>query len=245
MSDSAFAYSGSELEVFAAAANWRSYWGDQVRPFLGRRVLEVGAGIGSVTRTLCHASVERWVALEPDAGMAGHLARITADGFPAPVSARHGTVESLDAAERFDSVLYIDVLEHIEDDGAELRRVAAHVEPGGHIVVLSPAHQFLYTPFDAAIGHHRRYDRASLRRLEPRGCSLVTMRYLDSVGMLASLGNRLLLRSAHPKPAQIALWDRFMVPLSRRLDPLLSYHCGKSLIAVWRKDGPAEGAAAE
>ena len=236
MSDSAFAYSGSELEVFAAAANWRSYWGDQVRPFLGRRVLEVGAGIGSVTRTLCHASVERWVALEPDAGMAGHLARITADGFPAPVSARHGTVESLDAAERFDSVLYIDVLEHIEDDAAELERAAARVERNGHIIVLSPAHQFLYTPFDAAIGHHRRYDGAGLRSVGPKGFSLVSLRYLDSVGMLASLGNRLLLKSAHPKPAQIALWDRWMVPLSRRIDPLFGFRCGKSLMAVWRKD---------
>ncbi|GAA4249226.1 methyltransferase domain-containing protein [Azospirillum formosense] len=242
MPDSAFAYSGSELDVFAAAANWRSYWGDQVRPFQGRRVLEVGAGIGSVTRALCHPGVERWVALEPDAGMAGHLASIAADGFAAPVSARRGTVADLDTAERFDSVLYIDVLEHIADDDAELRRVAGHVDPGGHIVVLSPAHQFLYTPFDAAIGHHRRYDRASLRRLAPGGCRLVTLRYLDSVGMLASLGNRLLLKSAHPKPAQIALWDRCMVPLSRRLDPLTGYRCGKSLLAVWRKDPVADGA---
>ncbi|WP_448203922.1 class I SAM-dependent methyltransferase [Azospirillum sp. sgz302134] len=238
MPDSGFAYSGSELEVFAAATNWRSYWGAQVRPFLGRRVLEVGAGIGSVTRALYHDGVERWVALEPDAGMAARLAAVVAEGgLPAAVAPRCGTVAALAPDERFDTVLYIDVLEHIADDAGELQRVARHVEPGGHIVVLSPAHQFLYTPFDAAIGHHRRYDRASLRRLKPEGFSLASMRYLDSVGMLASLGNRLVLKAAQPKPAQIALWDRWMVPLSRHLDPLLRFRCGKSLMAVWRKDG--------
>ncbi len=101
--------------------------------------------------------------------------------------------------------------------------------------MLAPAHQWLFTPFDEAIGHYRRYTRSSLRAAAPEGLALIRLVYLDAVGMLASLGNRLLLHSASPNPRQIALWDRVMVPLSRRVNPLLLHSLGKSVVGVWRK----------
>ena len=110
---------------------------------------------------------------------------------------------------------------------------AAHLNRGGHIVVLSPAHPFLFTPFDSAIGHFRRYTRDSLRQAAPPQLALRKLIYLDSAGMLASLGNRLLLRSAMPTEKQILAWDRFLVPISRVLDPLLDGRAGKSVLGVW------------
>ena len=89
----------------------------------------------------------------------------------------------------------------------------------------------------AAIGHVRRYDRRSLRRAVPSTLAVERIVYLDSVGMLASLGNRLLLRAALPTRGQIAFWDRWMVPLSRRLDPLLGRRFGKTIVAVLRRAG--------
>jgi hypothetical protein len=139
-------------------------------------------------------------------------------------------------------LLLRDVLEHIEDDAAELRRAADRLAPGGHLVVLAPAHRALYTAFDAAIGHHRRYTRAGLLALAPAGLVPVRARYLDAVGMLASLGNRLLLRSATPTTRQIQLWDRLMVPPSRLVDPLLGFAVGKSVLVVWSKAHPGSGA---
>ena len=85
--------------------------------------------------------------------------------------------------------------------------------------MLSPAHPFLFTPFDAAIGHFRRYTRASLHRAAPATLSLEKLVYLDAAGMLASAGNRLLLRSAMPTERQILTWDRLLVPVSRRDRP--------------------------
>jgi 2-polyprenyl-3-methyl-5-hydroxy-6-metoxy-1,4-benzoquinol methylase len=229
-------YIGSELELFAEAVNWRAYWQQQAAPFLGRRVLEVGAGIGTVTRDLCRSPVDYWVALEPDRVMASHLAADRQTGvLPAMCEPRHGTTETLGPRECFDTVLYIDVLEHIEDDQTEVARVVQHLTPGGHLVVLAPAHQALYTPFDAAIGHFRRYGMARLLTVGTAGMRVCRARYLDSVGLLASLGNRLLLRSAQPNPRQIGLWDRLMVRQSRRLDPLFGYRLGKSVLVVWRK----------
>lgn len=101
--------------------------------------------------------------------------------------------------------------------------------------MLCPAHQFLFTPFDAAIGHHRRYDAPRLRAVAPPSLELERCIYLDAVGMLASLGNKLLLRSASPTEGQIQLWDRLMVPLSTHLDGWLGHRLGKSVLAVWRR----------
>jgi SAM-dependent methyltransferase len=234
-----FEYIGSELDLFAEATHWRAYWQRQVTPFLGRRILEVGAGIGTVTRDLCGPEIEHWVALEPDPAMAAGLAEDAGAGrLPAVCETRCGTTGDLASGERFDTALYIDVLEHIEDDRAEVARVCGHLVPGGCLIVLVPAHQALYTPFDAAIGHFRRYGMKRLLAVAAEATVPRCVRYLDSVGLLASLGNRLLLRTAHPSRSQIQLWDRWMVGLSRRLDPLFGYRCGKSILAVWQKAGP-------
>ena len=104
-------------------------------------------------------------------------------------------------------------------------------------MVLAPAHEALYTPFDRAIGHFRRYSTRSLRDLAPDCLSERRVIYLDSCGVLASLGNRLLLRQAAPTSQQILTWDRYLVPCSRWLDPLLLHKAGKSVLAVWARNG--------
>jgi hypothetical protein len=129
----------------------------------------------------------------------------------------------------------MDVLEHIKADAAELARAALHLKPNGTLAVLAPALQWLFTPFDAAIGHYRRYSKNSLRSIIP-GCLRETKCiYLDSAGLLASLGNKLLLRSSIPSKAQIQFWDRAMVPISRYTDRALNHAIGKSILGVWQK----------
>ncbi|PZF78367.1 methyltransferase type 12 [Aestuariivirga litoralis] len=231
-------YIGNELASFALATTWRSYWSKAVRPYLGRTVLEVGAGIGSATWSLKGEHQERWIALEPDSGLAGQLQQDARRRNVSNLEVVCGTLDDLPEHERFDSTLYIDVIEHIRDDSAEIEKAAKRLKPGGFLIVLVPAHQFLFSEFDAAIGHYRRYDRAALRNLRPKSCEEVFVRYLDSVGLLASLGNRMLLHSGAPSSAQIRFWDRNMVPVSRVLDPLLGHAVGKSLLAVWRRTAP-------
>jgi cyclopropane fatty-acyl-phospholipid synthase-like methyltransferase len=231
-----FAYVGGELDLFAAATNWKSYFRSHLEPYLGREVLEVGAGLGGTTRLLCRSHARRWVCLEPDAGLAERLVEsIHAGHVPATCEVVIGTLEQIAERENFDTLLYIDVLEHIPDDRGELARAAECLRPGGHVLVLSPAHPWLYTPFDQAIGHCRRYTKRTLAALTPEGLDLVRLLYLDSAGLLASLGNRLLLKSAMPTAKQIAVWDRFLVRSSRLVDPLLAYSVGKSVVGVWRK----------
>lgn len=227
------AYIGSELEIFAHAQRWKAYYKSLIAPFFGQRVLEVGAGLGATTAALCDGSHEAWICLEPDPDL---LAQLASRPLPACCRPQAGFVSTLAPDSRFDSILYIDVLEHIEDDRAELDRASRHLAPGGKLIVLSPAYQFLFSPFDESIGHYRRYTRAMLSALTPPGCRLILLRYLDSVGLLTSLANRLFLRQSLPTHAQILFWDRRLVPLSRLVDRLIGFRFGRSIVAVWNKE---------
>jgi 2-polyprenyl-3-methyl-5-hydroxy-6-metoxy-1,4-benzoquinol methylase len=234
MSD--YAYAGKELDVFSRATNWKAYFRSHLDRYLGDEVLEVGAGIGSTTRLLHQRKRKRWVCLEPDPGLAARLKdRLVADSVPARCEIVIGSLQDHLTKELFDSVIYIDVLEHIESDRDELQRAVRHLRPGGFLIVLSPAHQWLYTNFDREIGHYRRYSRAMLRAVTPPELLERKMIYLDSVGMLASLANRVVLKESMPSARQIAFWDNVLIPLSRALDPLLFHKVGKSVLGVWQK----------
>lgn len=231
----AYRYVGDELSVFGQAQCWKWYVRSQIDHALVGHVLEVGAGIGSSTVALRSERQTSWTCLEPDAEMADAIARQAAfDRLPVRVV--RGTTAHLPPVERYDAIVYLDVLEHIEDDRAELARAAAHLAPGGRLIVLSPAHQWLFTPFDERIGHWRRYSRRLLRDVVPAGLEVERLVYLDAAGLLLSLANRLVLRSASPSIRQVRTWDRWFVPVSRVIDPILGHHVGKSLLAIWRRE---------
>lgn len=234
-------YPGSELHLFRDAHNWKAYLSRQLKPFISGHVLEVGAGLGGTTRKLHDGRVESWTCLEPDETMADALPELThalLDRHGNSPEVIAGTLLDVESTRTFDTILYIDVLEHIEQDAAELKLARERLNPRGRIVVLSPAMQWLFSPFDASIGHYRRYTKSGLRALLPERCAIECERYLDLVGVLASGANRLLLRSSMPTRSQIELWDRWMVPLSERVDPWLGYRLGKSVLCVFQT--PAE-----
>ena len=225
-----FHYSGDELPLMAQARRWKAYLATQLRPYLGPTVLEVGAGIGGNIPTLFQPPVTHWTALEPDPVQAQRIA-------DPRVRVITGTLDALDPADRFDTIFYLDVLEHITDDAAELRQATQHLHPGGHLVVLAPAHPFLFSPMDTTVGHHRRYTSATLRALTPAGCQLIDLRHLDAAGFFAALVNRLVLRAPRLSPSQVGFWDGVLVPTSRILDPLLGHGFGRTLLAVWHHSG--------
>jgi SAM-dependent methyltransferase len=197
--------------------------------------LEIGAGIGTNTVLLNAAQPQRWVCLEPDRHLLKELQHSLQQFPPGCYETFAGTLERLPLTELFDTILYIDVLEHIEDDAAELKRAAAHLQRGGRLVVLSPAHQWLFSKFDASIGHHRRYTRGTLLAIAPPDLRLERAIYLDAFGLFLSLANRLFLRQNLPTVDQIRFWDRFVVPVSRLMDPVLFHRAGKSVLMIWQR----------
>ncbi len=229
-------YVGSELDLFAKATRWKHYFRSTFSEFLHGDVLEVGAGLGGTTEILCDGSQSSWLCLEPDKEMTESIRnKIRAGELPVCCQARAGFRSELKASDKFDAILYIDVLEHIEDDRAEALAAIEHLKPGGFLIILSPAHQYLYSPFDKAIGHFRRYSLEELRATVPSDLKEISLRYLDSIGLFASLGNRMLLRQAMPTEKQILFWDRVLIPISQIVDPLLGFRFGKTVIGVWKK----------
>jgi 2-polyprenyl-3-methyl-5-hydroxy-6-metoxy-1,4-benzoquinol methylase len=228
------AYPGDELSLFAQAHQWRAYWMRHIDEFISRNTVEIGAGLGSVTRLLSK-SAATVTAVEPDPVLSESLEEMVRREHLSNVTVVKGTLSELPPSQLFDSIVYADVLEHIETDGDELRAAANRLQVGGYLVVLVPAHQWLYSPFDARIGHFRRYSKQQLKGLTPPNTRLMLLRYLDSAGLFASAANRVLLRSADPSPRQIRTWDRYFIPASRITDPLLGFRFGKSLIGVWQR----------
>ncbi len=123
----------------------------------------------------------------------------------------------------------------IKKDKLEIKKAAQKLQKRGCLIVLAPAHQYLYSPFDAKIGHFRRYHQKRLIAISPANTKLLRVRYLDCVGCLASLGNKVILRAGIPTKNQIIMWDRLMVPLSRIFDSVFGHKIGKSIYIVWQK----------
>jgi SAM-dependent methyltransferase len=230
-----FSYIGSELEIFNHATKWKNYYANHLRNFLGKEVLEVGAGIGGTTKILCSNHQTRWVCLEPDQTLLSQIEKQISEGIlPACCEAKAANSAEIETSELFDSIIYIDVLEHIENDKGELSTISKHLKKNGHLIILSPAHQGLFTPFDTAIGHYRRYNKETLAALVPSHLKQIKLIYLDSLGLMLSLGNKLILNSSLPTHEQIQFWDKVIVPISKFIDPILRFSIGKSVLGIWK-----------
>jgi SAM-dependent methyltransferase len=231
-----YKYPGEELQLFETATNWKNYFASHISAFLRGRVLEVGAGIGGTTLLLNKGKADNWLLLEPDETLHQILQQKINDKLlPSNCKTVRGALDSLGKHDRFDCIIYIDVLEHIEDDVTEIKKATDLLAQGGYLIILSPAFQFLFSPFDKSLGHYRRYSRKTLSAIQPTSLTREKMICLDSVGFFASLLNKLLLRQSYPAKRQVQLWDQWMIPVSKITDRVFFYSFGKSILAVWKK----------
>lgn len=227
-------YPGKELELFEHAKNWKGYFASKLIPYIKGNVAEVGAGIGGTTNFLFNAKVESWTCFEPDSNLFDQLSRASQSmGFQDQMELNNKILP--EGTNLYDTILYIDVLEHIEQDQEELEKAIKALRPAGNLIVLVPAFNFLYSPFDKSIGHFRRYDKRMLMSIFPANASINSLFYLDTMGFLSSLLNKLVLRQLYPKPSQIRFWDCFLIPISKIIDKVFFHSFGKSLILIYKK----------
>lgn len=227
-------YIGSELEVAQYAKNWKKYFSSKIHKYIKGDVLEVGAGIGANTRYLSAGReqfINSWTALEPDPKLVVELANALKD-FGAEIV--EGTIDAM-GSKKFDTIIYIDVLEHIDESKEEIIKIKSRLKIGGNLIILVPAYNFLYSDFDKNIGHFRRYNKSILRNEVNDSLKFEKLFYLDSMGFLASLFNKLFLNQGQLTKGNIDLWDKVLVPFSRIIDVFTLKSFGKSLIAVLNK----------
>ena len=217
-----------------AARNYNAWLFSRCEPHLGRRVLDVGAGIGTFVELA--APGREVVAVEPDPAFWPVLAERF--GESPNVEVVQGTAD--DVAGSFDSILCLNVLEHIADDLSTLCRFHELLVPGGKLLLLVPAHPSLYGGIDRAMAHERRYRKAELRRrLVAAGFEVDTLRLVNPAGALGWLVSSRLRRREHVPEGQLLLYDK-LVPLLRFLDRV-ELPLGLSVWAVARRTMIAGG----
>lgn len=220
----------------SSAKNYFAWQGRLVTRELGARVVEVGCGLGNFTGLLLDREVVVALDVEPDCverlrrrypGRANlHAFVADAAGFDFAQIARF----------RPDSCVCLNVLEHIEDDGRALRRMASVLEPGGVIVLLLPAFPSLYGPIDRNLGHYRRYTRGSVRRLAAAaGLQLRRARYMNVAGFFGWWANSHIFHREAQSESQIRIFDRYVVPTLSPLESLVPPPFGQSLLVVLRR----------
>jgi SAM-dependent methyltransferase len=218
------------------APRYNAWLGRKLRAHLGKRVLEVGAGIGTITRQI-ESGRELLLALEVDAFYVEKLKNLFAQ--KPHVKPLLSGVETADWDEllpyRIDSVVLSNVLEHIEDDAAAVANFRRVLEPGGRLLVLVPALPQLFGSIDEAVGHFRRYTPRTLRAvLEGQGFQVEHIEWLNLLGIPGWFANgRIFKRRAVP-PLQLALYDR-VSPLLASLEDRFPIPVGMSLLAVARR----------
>lgn len=219
------------LERLGRAEAFNRWLYERVRPWIGGRVLEVGAGIGNLSQFLVKG--DRAVLAEPDPGHRAELERRFGN-LPqvkiVELELPH-TLPEL-GGERFDSVVCVNVLEHVEDDLAALEAMRRFVRPdGGFVVLLVPALRWLYGSLDRALGHYRRYTPRELTDLFDRAS--LRLRHIEYFNLAGIPGwwlvGRVLRREVIPS-GSLVLYDR-LVPLFR-LERLIPRRVGQSLIAI-------------
>lgn len=220
----------------ARARNYFAWQARLVIPELGRRVIEVGCGIGNFTGALLDR--ELVIALDIDPRCVRRLEQRYA-GRPnlRAMVCEPGSTEFASLA-RFapDSCVCLNVLEHIDHDLQALEAMALVLAAGGVIVLLVPAFQSLYGPIDRNLGHFRRYRRSSLAKLaRGAGLAIAKLHYVNAPGFFGWWINAHLFRRAAQSEKQIQIFDRCLVPWISRTESIVTPPFGQSLLAVLRK----------
>jgi len=232
-------YAADDLETMSEAVRYQRHIFGLVRPHLGLRVLEVGCGIGTMTRQILETNPAlQLVCIEPNANCA-RLAREELHGEPR-VAIRMCHLEECEQTElqrqHFDTIVCVNVLEHIEDDVSALRLFGEVVAAtGGKVLVFVPAVQRIYGPHDAALGHHRRYSKPSLAAaFRGAGLDIVSITYTNPIGLLGWMYNLYVSGNTEHTSGQVRLFDRFVAPWALPLERVITPPIGLSLFAVGR-----------
>lgn len=222
-------YTIRDQQLMQAARRYFAWQARLVRRELGRRVVEVGCGVGNFTRHLLDR--ELVVALDIEAACVAQLehrpnviAKQLDVADPAFVELREHAV---------DSIVCLNVLEHVCDDLGALKNMAAILPAGGRAVLIVPAFEALYGPIDRNLGHYRRYSKKGMRELAgSAGFTVKALRYMNSVGCIGWWINARVMKRTAQSEGQIRVFDRVVVPVLERVEGWMEPPFGQSLFVV-------------
>jgi hypothetical protein len=225
-------YTGKELETFSKAKNFKKYWSSifKARVKDKKILIEVGSGLGSNVNFLKDIA-KKYIGIEPDTQLCSK-----AKSSYETETFINGDMDDLKNSQYldFDVIAYIDVLEHIERDYQELEIAVNKLCVNGYILIMVPAHQYLFSNFDKSVGHFRRYSVENLLSIMPINIKCLEIKQIDIIGYLIAY---LINKTINPKGLSsfgVTIWDK-LIPISKVIDRITGYKIGKSIIFIGQK----------
>ncbi len=223
-------YPGKELEIFDKAKIFQKYVFLKIKKYFKDGIFEVGAGLGSFTREYINQYNNV------------HLSDLDTHNYN-ELKKKFSNKKALIFNEKiqktkftYNTIIYLNVLEHIQKDIEEIDIASSKLNSGGNLIILVPAHQNLYSKFDKAVGHCKRYDIQFFKNLKRNDLKIKKLIYLDTLGYLLYFLNKIFFKEEeYPSKTKILIWDKIFIPITIILDFLTLYKFGKNILCVYEK----------
>ena len=220
------------------AENYTGWVIEQFAPYVGVRLLEVGIGGANYIDHL--GWLQYYLGVDIDEELIENAKVRNPDCAYKKADLSHDDFIDVVGRAAYDSVICVNVLEHIEDDRAAVRRLVDALAPRGHLMLFVPAFQFLYTDLDRLAGHFRRYTKKSLLEILPQyGIRLEKIEYFNPVGGLGWWVQKFFRHNdleATAVTSQVRIFDKYVMPIAKLFNPMLKGVFGQSVVCVVRKE---------
>lgn len=225
--------------VMLEAANYNKWILDYHRSYLASPLLEIGLGHGAFYEYLPDP-VSKYVGLDIDESLVKHAQKLYPNNQYICADLASDVFSKCLNGQQFNSILCLNVLEHIEDHEKALKNMLDALSPSGHLLLFVPAFQALYTDLDRLAGHHRRYKISDLTLLANK-CNgkIVEWSYFNFMGGIGWWLNRFITHRSLNDSAvnkQVRFFNKVILPISKLFQPLTKRIFGQSLYVVLKKD---------
>jgi SAM-dependent methyltransferase len=230
-----------DVETMGLAKNYYRWIYELFSPYLGHRIVEVGAGTGYFSKLLLEGTPQSLFLVEPSQAMHEILSKevrlLNSSAIIMTYNASFNEVnETIKSISQPDSIIYVNVMEHISDDEAELRAIYNTLDKGGRVFIFVPALPCLYGDFDRRVGHWRRYTKAELEdKCRRAGFKILRAKYFDLIGIIPWWLVYCVLKSTRTGGWAAGIYDRFVVPFQKRIESFAPPVVGKNLFLVAEK----------
>lgn len=237
MADLEEEFFAEDLKLMSAATNYLSWQVNIISPYLGGNQLEIGAGIGNFSVEMAKRCVNH-VAIEPDDFCFSNLSEKIEgiDNIKALKIMSEQLSECVNIDLNFNTIIALNVLEHIEDDTQAVKSWSELLANDGKVVLLVPAGERLYGDIDKRLHHYRRYSKQSVKKLAAdAGLEIVKLRYMNFIGLMGWWWNARVTKRTSQDEKQIFIFDKLIVPWLSILEKIIPPPVGQSLFVVLQK----------
>lgn len=222
-------YLNHVLGFFDLAKNYRDYQLDLIKSHISGKILEVGPGRGEIIENFLNES-EEITLVDTDKEMCEILKKRF---YGKKAKIINSDLKSIN--QKFDTILYMDVIEHINNDINELNIAVEKLSYGGKLIIVVPAFNFLFSNFDKSVGHFRRYSKKNFYDYKNKDVKIVDIKYFDCIGFfILSISKYLKFKDSKKTALGIKVWN-YLIPLSKVIDKVIANSLGKSLVCVFQK----------